>query len=175
LPIPLPCGGFDIPSVQPAQGLLPPRPPAGGVNALCHAAESFNPYRTAALLIFSYKEKGGCSMTAPNRNRNHILYIRLNDKEYASFEAQREKTGLNKTDFLIRLIQSREIKVFNIQPELQEIVHELKKQGVNLNQIARSLNQNPYSPTNTSLTDLQTKYRQISDQLLTFFSTVNAL
>ena len=114
-------------------------------------------------------------MTAPNRNRNHILYIRLNDKEYASFEAQREKTGLNKTDFLIRLIQSREIKVFNIQPELQEIVHELKKQGVNLNQIARSLNQNPYSPTNTSLTDLQTKYRQISDQLLTFFSTVNTL
>jgi len=114
-------------------------------------------------------------MTAPNRNRNHILYIRLNNKEYASFETQRKKTGLNKTDFLIRLIQSREIKVFNIQPELHEIVHELKKQGVNLNQIARSLNQNPYSPTNTSLTDLQTKYRQISDQLLTFFSTVNAL
>ena len=82
-------------------------------------------------------------MTAPNRNRNHILYIRLNDKEYNSFEKQREKTGLNKTDFLIRLIQSREIKVFNVQPELQEIVHELKKQGVNLNQIARSLNQNP--------------------------------
>ena len=114
-------------------------------------------------------------MTAPNRNRNHILCIRLNNKEYASFETQRKKTGLNKTDFLIRLIQSREIKVFNIQPELQEIVHELKKQGVNLNQIARSLNQNPYSPTNTSLTDLQTKYRQISDQLLTFFSTVNTL
>ena len=114
-------------------------------------------------------------MTAPNRNRNHVLYIRLNDKEYAFFENQREKTGLNKTDFLIQLIQNREIKVFNIQPELQEIIHELKKQGVNLNQIARSLNQNPYSQVNTSLSDLQTKYGQISDQILTFSNQVNIL
>lgn len=114
-------------------------------------------------------------MTAPNRNRNHVLYVRLNDKEYDSFEKQRKKTGLNKTDFLIRLIQSREIKMFNVQPELQEIVHELKKQGVNLNQIARSLNQNPYTSANTPLIDLQTQYKQISDQLLTFFNKVNAL
>ncbi|MGL6201391.1 MAG: plasmid mobilization protein [Lachnospiraceae bacterium] len=114
-------------------------------------------------------------MTAPNRNRNNIVYIRLNDEEYDSFEKQREKTGLNKTDFLIQLIESREIKVFNINPELHEIIHELKKQGVNLNQIARALNQNPYSPTNTSLTYLQTEYRQLSDQILTLISKVNAL
>lgn len=114
-------------------------------------------------------------MTAPNRNRNHILYIRLNTKEYAAFENKRKITKLNKTDFLIQLINKREIQVFNVQPDLQDIIHELKKQGVNLNQIARSLNQNPYMPTSINLSDLQMKYRQILDQVHTFLSKVNTL
>jgi hypothetical protein len=119
--------------------------------------------------------KGGCLMKAPHRNRNNIIYIRLSNREYTSFETQRNKTGLNKTDFLVQLIQKRTIKVFNIQPELQSIIYELKKQGVNLNQIAHSLNQDPFISAHINLTNIQEKYEIISNQILDFFNKVTTL
>lgn len=62
---------------------------------------------------------------------------------------------------------------FPIKDELQALIHEFKKQGVNLNQIAYSLNQNPYANAPLpDLVDLQKQNRLLTEKLADLFEQV---
>lgn len=75
-----------------------------------------------------------------NRNRDKQFNIRLTEKELAAFERKRAISGLSKTDFFVKLIRSCNIKVYRFDDEVKDIMHELRKTGVNLNQVAYLVN-----------------------------------
>lgn len=72
-----------------------------------------------------------------NKSRPNKITFRLSDAELKSFKAQVKKSGFNNQQFLTKVIFQKPVierKTF------EELLFELKKQGVNLNQIARSCN-----------------------------------
>ena len=75
-----------------------------------------------------------------NRSRNIQFNIRLTEKELSAFEKKRAASGLGKTDFFNKLVCSANIKVYRFDNEVKAIVHELRKIGVNMNQVAYLVN-----------------------------------
>ena len=75
------------------------------------------------------------------RERNLEFHIRLNDIEYDKLEEMSLKTKMTKSDVIRNLILEKEIKE---KPgyEFYEVMKELSKIGVNLNQIAYRANKN---------------------------------
>ena len=74
------------------------------------------------------------------RNRDRQFNIRLTEQELAAFEKKRKASGLSKTDFFMKLVRGSSIKVYRFDDEVKAIMHELRKIGVNLNQVAYLVN-----------------------------------
>ena len=75
-----------------------------------------------------------------NRIRDKQFNIRLTEEELAAFEKKRTASGLGKTDFFVKMVHDTEIKVYRFNDEVKTIMHELRKIGVNLNQVAYLVN-----------------------------------
>jgi hypothetical protein len=74
-----------------------------------------------------------------NRTRNKAVTLRMTEEEYIFFQKQMEiAQQKNQTDFFLAVLRKKKITVVeNLKPMLAE----LKRQGNNLNQIARQLNE----------------------------------
>lgn len=73
-----------------------------------------------------------------NRKRAKQVVIRMSDDEYALMKEKVKESGLNQQTYLITAITQKEI----INTEgLKVLYPELSKQGSNLNQIAKKLNE----------------------------------
>ena len=75
-----------------------------------------------------------------NRNRDKQFNIRLTEKELAAFERKRAISGLSKTDFFMKLVRGSTIKVYRFDDEVKAIMHELRRIGANMNQVAYLVN-----------------------------------
>ena len=75
------------------------------------------------------------------RIRSHQVSFRLNDKEYALLQRKLAASGLSLTEFFIETISKGKVIVIN---DFIPLLSELKRQGVNLNQLTRRINQ--FSP-----------------------------
>lgn len=76
----------------------------------------------------------------PNRTRTHAFSVRLSDNEYRLLQKKLTASGLNKTDYFIRMLKGSIIKVYSFDKEVGSLYLELRKIGVNLNQIAMLAN-----------------------------------
>ena len=102
------------------------------------------------------------------RTRSHQVSFRLNDKEYALLQRKLAASGKSLTEFFIEAIREKKIIIIN---DFLPLLGELKRQGVNLNQLMRRINQ--FSPTTeqeiiTTLQQCQNTYRrlyELSEQL----------
>ena len=103
-----------------------------------------------------------------NRNRNKQFNIRLTAKELDMFERKRQASGLNKTDFFMMLVRSSNIKVYRFDDEVKDIMHELRKIGVNLNQVAYFANTFQSDKAQTALRYYQSSFCATMDRLLAF-------
>ena len=85
-----------------------------------------------------------------NRYRNKQMIVRFTEKEFAEFFAKMNKSkSKSRSDFIMSLVRNNPI----IVPDgLPEITAELKRQGNNLNQIARLFNQTRSCPYQLDLT-----------------------
>ena len=72
----------------------------------------------------------------PNRKRNHAICLKLTDEEYALWTAKQTASGLNKTDYLMRAISRSEVRIYSIEESIAPLIHEIRKIGTNLNQLA---------------------------------------
>ena len=72
----------------------------------------------------------------PNRTRNHAICLKLTDEEFALWSAKQKASGLSKTDYLMQAIRRSEVRVYSIEESIAPILHELRKIGTNLNQLA---------------------------------------
>ena len=71
------------------------------------------------------------------RKRNHQVIIRLNDIEHSFFKSNLEKTGLTQREYILDLILQKPI--FGIH-ELDGVEEQIRRIGVNINQISRKVN-----------------------------------
>lgn len=75
----------------------------------------------------------------PNRTRNKAVTLRMTEEEFAFFQERMETAKQkNQTDFFLAVLRKRKIIVIE---DLRPALVELKRQGNNLNQIARQLNE----------------------------------
>ena len=102
------------------------------------------------------------------RTRPPQVSFRLSDKEYALLQRKLAASGLSRTEFFIETINKGQVIVIS---DFVPLLSELKRQGVNLNQLTRRINQ--FSPTTeqeimTTLLQCQNSYRkliELSEQL----------
>lgn len=72
-----------------------------------------------------------------NRKRKRILLIRLNDKEYNEINVKISETGLTKREFIYKAIIGAQIYKLH---QVDGVEEEIRKIGVNINQIAKKIN-----------------------------------
>lgn len=72
----------------------------------------------------------------PQRKRNHQVCLRLTDEENALWEQKCIESGMNKTDFLAAILKNSNVRIYSIEDSIKPLIHEIRKIGTNLNQIA---------------------------------------
>lgn len=72
-----------------------------------------------------------------NKNRPNKITFRLSDSELQELSAKVKKSGFNEQQYLIRAVFSKSLID---KDTLHQILIELHREGVNLNQIARACN-----------------------------------
>ena len=73
-----------------------------------------------------------------NRTRPKQIVIRMSEEEYQTIKKKVEKSGMKQQEYLIKAITGKTI--LNTDG-LKELAPEIKRIGVNLNQIAKTCNQ----------------------------------
>lgn len=73
-----------------------------------------------------------------NRKRDKQIKFYVTEKEYEEIKKKVEKSKLNQTDYLIKSALNKKIIVVD---GLKEILLELSREGNNLNQIAKKINE----------------------------------
>jgi hypothetical protein len=79
----------------------------------------------------------------PNRRRSKQIVFWLSEEEVTKFNTKYKLSGFkSKSDFILECLNKKELTVIggDVLDELRLIYAELKKQGVNLNQIAHIFN-----------------------------------
>ena len=97
------------------------------------------------------------------RTRSHQVSFRLNEKEYAMLQRKHAASGKSLTEFFIETISKGKVIVIS---GFIPLLSELKRQGMNLNQLTRRINQ--FSPMTeqeiiTTLHQCQNTFRQLCE------------
>lgn len=71
-----------------------------------------------------------------NRRRYHSISLKLTDEELQLWNTKHEASGLSKIDYLTQAIRNSEVRIYSIEESIGPIVHEIRKIGTNLNQLA---------------------------------------
>lgn len=74
------------------------------------------------------------------RNRNKQIVIRMSEDEYNTIKSKVAESGLTQQEYLIAALSEKEI-IHRELGDLNPLIYEMKRQGANLNQIAKILNE----------------------------------
>lgn len=108
-----------------------------------------------------------------NRNRNNQFAVRLSDSELALFQKKQAASGLNKTDFLVKLLKGSKVTAYHFTDDVKQLCGELRKIGVNLNQIAYLVNIGRHTEAEGEILRMRTAYFKIFDKVRTFLDKPN--
>lgn len=78
-------------------------------------------------------------MSKADQKGRHHLHIELTPEQYQLLTTNAKRCGLTRRAFLVRLLEGQEVKERPSQ-EIKNLRWEVHKIGVNINQIARSVN-----------------------------------
>lgn len=80
-----------------------------------------------------------------NRYRNHRHELKLSDDEEAIVQMRMARTGLNFTEYMVKMaVTDGKIVIENFD-RISELSRELNKIGTNINQIAHKVNTNNFA------------------------------
>lgn len=102
------------------------------------------------------------------RSRNNQLALRLSDNEMKMFNKKQSASGLSKTDFLVKLLKNSVIKVYCFNDTIKIMFNELRKIGVNMNQIAYLANIGRDYEFKSELARMSEAYFSVMDRLKSF-------
>ena len=103
-----------------------------------------------------------------NRKRNHQFSLRLSDNEQALWDKKQTASGLNKTEFFIRILKNSVVKIYCFDESIKELIRELRKIGVNLNQAVHLLNSGFPFEANQEIRSMNSEYSEIMDKIKAF-------
>lgn len=114
-----------------------------------------------------------------NRARDRVIYIRTDEKLQTEFEKQKEASGYGSNadfiDYLLRINEGKQISGITLK-EVRDLLvgfsTELKKQGVNINQIAKILNTYGGMDMKQEFKYTEYRYRQIENGLLRIWEKI---
>ena len=114
------------------------------------------------------------------RTRDEVIYSRVDYHVKQEFESQMKESGYKTSadliDYLLRVNKGRQIDGTTLKQFMEvmnEVCYELKKQGVNINQIAYTINIYPgvfsdiqFQATNVFLKKIEDLLLKITEKLL---------
>jgi len=103
-----------------------------------------------------------------NRKRNHFFAIRLSDSEQSLFKQKQTASGLSKTDYFVKMLKGSVIKVYSFNDSLSTLYNELRKIGVNLNQIAYYANAGYFPQAEQEIRNIYSIYVTVMEKLKSF-------
>ena len=102
------------------------------------------------------------------RTRNNQFSIRLTDTEQALWDKKQAQSGLSKTDFFIRMLKQSVIKIYSFDESVKDIIYELRKIGVNLNQAAYHLNSGFANEAACEIHNMTNQYSRTMESVQSF-------
>lgn len=102
------------------------------------------------------------------RTRNNQFALRLSDDELALWNKKQRASRLNKTAFFIQMLKAATIKAFFFSDALKILHHELRKIGVNLNQVAYIANIDRSYEAKDLLLQMSDEYFAVIERLKSF-------
>lgn len=103
-----------------------------------------------------------------NRRRSHQLSFRLTDSELALWNKKQAASGLNKTEFLLKMLGGTKVKIYCFNEAVKPLYSELRKIGVNLNQIAYNTNIGQYCEAANQLLIIRNQHSEITNRIREF-------
>lgn len=111
-----------------------------------------------------------------NRTRDEVIYSRVDYRIKQEFESQMKESGYKTSadfiEYLLRVNKGRQIDGTTLKQFMEvmnEVCHELKKQGVNINQLARNINAYPDLISFTSFGPFKRAFQQLEDMILKLY------
>ena len=114
----------------------------------------------------SQKRQKGAEM--PNRKRNHSICLKLTDEEYQLWNSKQTASGLSKTDYLMKALRSSTVKIYSIEDSVRPLVHEIRKIGTNLNQLAYFSNIGQDERVKSEIHAIRLENEKVMEQLSDF-------
>lgn len=93
-----------------------------------------------------------------NKSRPKQVMFRLSEEEYEQFMKKVEQSGTNQQEYILRSVLEKPIMNTD---GLKEIAPELKRQGANLNQLTKKLNERGYIDYKQELPQLEKELKEI--------------
>ena len=89
------------------------------------------------------------------------ITIRFTPDEFAKIVEQREKTNLDFTNFCKSAILKKKVKTKDEENFNRDLIYQINKIGINLNQIARAVNQKDRVAVLTQLVEIEKQLKEI--------------
>lgn len=107
------------------------------------------------------------------RAKDEIIYSRVYGKTKREFDKQMVESGYKNSsdfiDYLLRVNKGKQVDGVTLKDftdVMKDVAHELKKQGVNINQMARYINAYPDLATATSFRFYEQAYKNLENRVL---------
>ena len=103
-----------------------------------------------------------------NRTRNRNFSVRLSDEEYLLFLKKQSASKLGNTDFFVSMLNDTTIKVYYFNENMNDLYRELRKIGVNLNQISMLANSGRLPEAEREIWNMKSYYNSVMKSLKSF-------
>lgn len=113
------------------------------------------------------------------RTKDEVIYSRVTGSIRGEFHKQMEESGYKSSsdfiEYLLRVNRGKQVDGVTLKEfmdVMKEVVYELKKQGVNINQIARYINSYLGFATEEAFRDMEKSYKDMEDRVLELLEKV---
>ncbi len=112
---------------------------------------------------YQVKRQGGRQKKSPEAVRSQIISFRVKPSEFDKLKSQAESLGLDVGHFCRTLVLGKKVESVLVKQANQEVVRQLSRIGVNINQVAKHYNQG--TQAETSLRELVVQLREVMGRL----------
>lgn len=104
-----------------------------------------------------------------NKSRPKQVMFRLSEEEAKELQKKIEKSGISQQDYILKSVLNKPVTNTD---GIKELIPELKRQGANLNQLVKKLNEKGYIDYKQELPQLEKELKEIWQQLKQYLQSV---
>ena len=104
-----------------------------------------------------------------NKSRPKQVMFRLSEEEAEKLQRKVEKSGMSQQEYILKAVLEKPITNTD---GIKEVVPELKRQGANLNQLTKKLNERGYIDYKQELPQLEKELKEVWQLLKQYLQSV---